>query len=111
MVQKIDAHHHLWQYDKENYGWIDQRMGVLARDYLPPDLDKELRSVGIDGAVAVQAQQTLSETAWLLGLADQFSFIRGVVGWAPIASVDFSTHLNHLQSHRKLKGLRHIIQS
>jgi L-fucono-1,5-lactonase len=111
MVQKIDAHHHLWQYDKGNYGWIDQRMGVLARDFLPPDLDKELHSAEIDGAVAVQAQHTLSETTWLLGLADQYSFIRGVVGWAPIASEDFSTHLNHLQSHRKLKGLRHIIQS
>jgi len=111
MVEKIDAHHHLWQYDKENYGWIDQSMGVLRRDFLPPDLDKELRSAGIDGAVAVQAQQTLTETAWLLSLADQFSFIRGVVGWAPIASEDFSTHLDHLRSHRKLKGLRHIIQS
>jgi len=111
MVEKIDAHHHLWQYDKENYGWIDQSMGVLRRDFLPPDLYKELRSAGIDGAVAVQAQQTLTETAWLLSLADQFSFIRGVVGWAPIASEDFSTHLDHLRSHRKLKGLRHIIQS
>ena len=86
-------------------------MGVLRSDFLPPDLDKELRSAGIDGAVAVQAQQTLTETAWLLSLADQFSFIRGVVGWAPITSEDFSTHLDHLRSHRKLKGLRHIIQS
>ena len=111
MVEKIDAHHHLWQYDQENYGWIDQSMGVLRHDFLPPDLDKELRTAVIDGAVAVQAQQTLSETAWLLSLANQFPFIRGVVGWAPIASEDFSTHLDHLQSYRKLKGLRHIIQS
>jgi L-fuconolactonase len=111
MVEKIDAHHHLWKYNKENYGWIDQNMGVLRRDFLPPDLDKELCSAGIDGAVAIQAQQTLSETAWLLSLADQFSFIRAVVGWAPIASEDFSAHLDQLQSSRKLKGLRHIIQS
>jgi L-fucono-1,5-lactonase len=33
------------------------------------------------------------------------------VGWAPIAGEDFSTHLDHLRSPRKLKGLRHIIQS
>src|SRR5712672_1487843 len=110
MVEKIDSHHHLWQYDKENYAWIGENMVVLRRDFLPPDLHKELRSAGIDGAVAVQAQQTLSETAWLLSLADQFSFIRGVVGWAPIASEDFSEHLGRLQSSRKLKGLRHIIQ-
>ena len=110
MAEKIDSHHHLWQYDKENYGWIDENMGILRRDFLPPDLDEGLRSTGIDGAVAVQAQETLSETDWLISLAQQFSFIRGVVGWAPIASEDFSEHLGRLQSSRKLKGLRHIIQ-
>lgn len=44
-------------------------------------------------------------------MAEQFSFIQGVVGWAPIASEDFSEHLDRLQSSRKLKGFRHIIQS
>jgi L-fuconolactonase len=110
MPEKIDAHHHLWQYDKKNYGWIDQNMRVLRRDFLPADLETEMRSAGMDGAVAVQARQTLSETAWLLDLADQSSFIRGVVGWAPIASENFSADLDHLHSCRKLKGLRHVIQ-
>ena len=67
--------------------------------------------LGIDGAVAVQAQQTLSETDWLISLAEQCSFIRGVVGWAPIARTDFSEHLDRIQSSGKLTGLRHIIQS
>ena len=111
MADKIDSHHHLWRYEKENYGWIDENMEVLRRDFLPSDLEKELRSAGIDGAVAVQAQQTSKETDWLISLAEQFSFVRGVVGWAPIASEDFSAHLDRLQSSCKLKGLRHIIQS
>ena len=110
MVEKIDAHHHLWKYDVVDYGWIDGSMGVLKRDFLPADLERELCRAGIDGTVVVQARQTLSETAWLLNLTDQSSFIRGVVGWAPIASENFPADLEHLRSCRKLKGLRHVIQ-
>ena len=42
MAEKIDSHHHLWRYDKETYRWIDENMGILRRDFLPPDLDKEI---------------------------------------------------------------------
>ena len=110
MVEKIDAHHHLWRYDAADYGWIDESKEVLKRDFLPADLERELRVAGMDGAVAIQARQTLIDTAWLLDLASKFPFIRGVVGWAPIASENFSAELEHLCSHRKLKGLRHVIQ-
>ena len=110
MVEKIDAHHHLWKYDVVDYGWIDGSMGVLKRDFLPADLERELCRAGIDGTGVVPARQTLSETAWLLNLTHQSSFIRGVVGWAPIASENFPADLEHLRSCRKLKGLRHVIQ-
>lgn len=110
MAEKIDAHHHLWQYDIVDYGWIDESMGVLKRDFLPADLERELRAAGMDGAVAVRARQTLSETTWLLDLASQSPFIRGVIGWAPIASESFPSDLEHLRSYPKLKGLRHVIQ-
>src|SRR5262249_10074830 len=36
--------------------------------------------------------------------------IRGVVGWAPFASPEFSKSLDRLRSKPKLKGLRHIVQ-
>jgi L-fuconolactonase len=110
MAEKIDAHHHLWRYQTADYGWIDHNMGVLKRDFLPADLERELRSTGIDGAVAVQARQTLGETSWLLDLASNSTFIRGVVGWAPIASENFPAELERLCTQERLKGLRHVIQ-
>ena len=70
MAEKIDAHHHLWRYSADEYGWIDEQIGELRRDFLPGDLVREMRAAGIDGAVTVQARQTLDETRWLLGLAD-----------------------------------------
>lgn len=110
MTKRIDSHQHFWKYSTEEYGWIDERMQVLRRDFLPSDLAKEMAGVSIDAAIAVQAQQTVAETEWLLRLADEHTFIAGVVGWAPLVSADFPAHLEHLSSHRKLRGLRHVLQ-
>lgn len=110
MTEQIDAHHHLWRYAKEEYGWIGVGMEAIARDFLPHDLERELASSGIKGSIAVQARQTLEETEWLLSLTDQSEMIRGVVGWAPIASSKFPEIIERWKYFKKLKGLRHVVQ-
>jgi L-fuconolactonase len=111
VAEKIDAHHHLWQYNAAEYGWLDDDIRALRRDFLPKDLTAELTAAGIDGTVAVQARQTMDETRWLLDIADQCEAIRGVVGWAPIAGEDFPGVMEEFEHRPKLKGLRHVIQS
>ena len=106
----IDAHHHLWRYSAAEYGWIDDAMQTLRRDFLPADLQVERKAAGVDATVAVQARQMMEETRWLLDLAHQNPFIAGVVGWAPIASVEFPQVLEELRADSKLKGLRHVLQ-
>ena len=108
--ETIDAHHHLWRYTPEEYGWIDEPMSALRRDFLPADLRAAIATAGIEGTVAVQARQTLDETRWLLDLADRTEAIRGVVGWAPIAGEDFPGCMEEFDGRDKLKGLRHVIQ-
>lgn len=110
MTERIDAHHHLWKYTAAEYGWLDGPMARLQRDFLPPDLTREMAAAGIDGAVVVQARQTVDETRWLLDLADSCETIRGVVGWAPIAGPDFPAMMEEFAERPKLKGLRHVIQ-
>ena len=107
----IDAHHHLWCYDAAEYAWIDDNMAALRRDFLPADLVVELAKAGVDGAVAVQARQTLEETRWLLELARSCEAIRGVVGWAPLAAPEFEVSVSELAADPKLVGLRHIVQA
>jgi L-fuconolactonase len=107
----IDAHHHLWRYSSTEYQWIDNRMAALRRDFLPVELIDELANAGIDGAVTVQARQTLEETEWLLELAGRHKEILGVVGWAPITSPNFENSLEALATGHKLVGLRHIVQA
>ena len=110
MIDRIDAHHHLWRYSKEEYGWIAGNMAPIARDFLPQDLQQALSSSGIHGSIAVQARQTLEETQSLLDFAQEFPIIRGVVGWAPIASPEFPQVLERFRRFQKLKGFRHVVQ-
>jgi L-fuconolactonase len=113
-AHRIDAHHHFWRYSLAEYGWIDDQMQLLRRNFLPADLKPLLDGAGVAGAIAVQARQTLQETRWLLSLAEDktgdATWTKGVVGWAPIAAADFQKVLADLKQNKKLKGLRHLIQ-
>lgn len=109
-AQVIDAHHHLWRYSPEEFGWLDEGMQALQRDFLLEDLARETAAAGVDATVAVQARQSLEETGWLLDIAEQTPLIAGVVGWAPLASPDFERVLEEFTGRPKLKGLRHVIQ-
>src|SRR2546427_2505134 len=107
----IDANQHFWIYDPREYGWIDDSMAALRRDFLPADLNPELERGGFQGCVAVQARQTLEETRWLLELAEQASFILGVVGWVDLRSPRLRFELESFARKSKLVGVRHIVQS
>ena len=105
----IDAHHHLWTYDPGQYPWITPG-SVLAQDYLLPDLLTSTDAAGVSGTVVVQARQTVEESEWLLGLADECDRIQGVVGWVPLANPGVEEHLEKLSAHRKFKAVRHVVQ-
>ena len=109
--RRIDAHQHFWRYDALEYAWIDDSMKGLRRDFLPGDLEPELRAAGFDACVTVQARQTLEETRWLLDLADRHSFIAGVVGWVDLRAGDLRAQLEPFAGRTKLVGLRHIVQA
>ena len=96
---------------RAQYGWIDDSMAALRRDFLPPDSRREMARAGFDACVAVQARQTLEETRWLLALADAYPFIAGVVGWVDLQAPDARAQLEQLAAHPKLVGVRHIVQS
>lgn len=110
-MNRIDAHQHFWQYDPVEYDWIDDPMAALRRDFLPQDLKPLLSQAGFDGCVAVQARQTLEETRWLLSLAGQNDFIRGVVGWVDLRSAQLADQLRDLTRDSKLVGVRHVVQA
>jgi L-fuconolactonase len=107
----IDAHQHFWIYSSDEYGWIDNSMAAIRRNFLPEDLAPELERNGFSGSIAVQARQTIEETRWLLELAERSEKIVGVVGWADLCGEDVGSQLESLAQNRKLVGIRHIVQS
>jgi len=107
---RIDAHQHFWRYHPETHPWITDAMAGLKRDFLPPDLRALLAAAGFDGCVAVQAQQNMAETEWLLQLAAQHDFIRGVVGWLDLCGPNVADALESLAAQPRLRGVRHVVQ-
>jgi L-fuconolactonase len=107
----IDAHQHFWHYSAPEYGWIDDSMAALRRDFLPDEARREMTQAGVDACVAVQARQSLEETRWLLSLAEAHGYIAGVVGWFDLQSPDVWADLDRFAAHPKLIGVRHIVQS
>ena len=108
---RIDAHQHFWIYNADEYGWIDDSMARLRRNFLPEDLQPELENSTFRGSVVVQTRQTLEETRWLLELAERSPLILGVVGWVDLQSPEVRSQLKVLARNRKLVGVRHIVQA
>jgi L-fuconolactonase len=84
-------------------------MEALKRDYLPGELQPLLKTVDFDGCIAVQARQSVEETEWLLQLAGEHPFIRGVVGWVDLRSPTIGTQLKKMAKNPRLVGIRHVL--
>ncbi len=106
----IDTHHHFWNYNPVEYDWIDDEMAVIRKSFLPEQLKSTLAQTDVSGVISVQARQCLEETDWLLKMADENDFIKGIVGWVPLVSNNIDEILEKYAANKWLKGVRHVIQ-
>ena len=108
-MKTIDAHQHFWKFDPVRDNWITDEMSVIQKDFFPDDLKPVLQQNGFDGCVAVQASQSEEETDFLVTLAKQNDFIKGVVGWVDLQADDIEERLTKYKS-TPVKGFRHVLQ-
>lgn len=106
----IDSHQHFWNYEPKKHEWIDDSMKVIRRDFLPEELQKLYKENSIDGCVAVQADQTLRETNFLIQLSEDYDFIKGIVGWVDLRSNAVEQDLERYTHFKSVKGFRHVVQ-
>ncbi len=108
---RIDAHQHFWVYNPSEYGWIDDSMTVLRRDFLPGDLKARTRWHRISWlyrhpGAAKSGRDTL---------ASQVSLRMAVYSWrgrvGNLRSPHLRSDLQVLAKNPKLVGVRHIVQS
>ena len=110
-MTRIDAHQHFWRYEPVRQGWITPDMAAIRRDALPGELAAALKAQRMDGCVAVQAESTEQETEFLLSLAHEHDFIRGVVGWVDLMSSTADATLARFAADRRMRGVRQIAQA
>lgn len=108
---RIDAHQHFWKFDPIRDAWITDNMSVIQRDFMPDDLSPVLKENNIDGCVAVQADQSFTETDFLLELAANCDIIKAVVGWIDLKSDTLPQVLERYSENKYFKGVRHILQA
>jgi len=110
MSGRIDSHQHFWRLDRGDYEWLTPKLEAIYRDYLPADLEPQIKRAGVDSTVLVQAAPSIAETQFMLELAAEHAFIAGVVGWVnfegPMAAETIAT----LAADANLLGLRPMIQ-
>lgn len=107
---KIDAHQHFWNYDSARDGWITENMSAIRRNFLPVDLQSHLQAAGFNGCIVVQADQSETENDFQLKNAEEFDFIKGVVGWVDLTSPQIEERLEYYSHFPKMKGFRHVLQ-
>jgi L-fuconolactonase len=108
---RVDAHHHVWQLSRGDYGWLTPDLGPIHRNFSLDDLRPQLALAKIGTTVLVQAAPTVAETEFLLAVArDSGGLVRGVVGWADLAAPDAIRTLTRLARDPLLKSIRPMLQ-
>lgn len=107
---RIDAHQHFWALERGDYGWLTPELTSIYRDFEPADLMPLLKASAINGTVLVQAAPTVEETDYILALAAEHDFIKGVVGWVDFDDPGAAEAVKAIATQSKLVGLRPMIQ-
>ncbi len=106
----VDAHHHLWNLDREKRPWMTDEHAAIRRTFEPVDLEPLLEQAGIHATVLVQSACTDSDTDYLFERASEQSWIGAVIAWIDLRSpAQASRRLDELQLQPKLRGVRHLI--
>lgn len=107
---RIDAHQHFWLYSEDTHSWISEEMSVLRRTFLPNDISYTLKKNKIDGAVLVQASQSIQENIFLKEMSEAYAMVKGIVGWVDFSADDIEEQLAKYAEDPIIKGFRHIIE-
>ena len=107
----IDSHQHFWTYQVNRDAWITADMDRIRNNFYPNDSLDLFDNNEIDGCIAVQADSSEDETLFLISLAEQSEFIKGVVGWVDLQAKNIESRLTYFSQFEQIVGFRHVVQS
>lgn len=104
----IDAHLHVWDLNRAGYPWLTPKLGPLYRSFGPEQAEAAIGDA--DGVILVQAEDSVAETTYLLGVAQAWPRVRGVVGWVDLADPSLAAHqLAGRAAQPLFVGVRHLV--
>ncbi len=107
---KVDAHQHFWRLADRQGQWPPTSLAAIHRDFGPADLAPHLQAAGVDATVLVQSLPSVEDTRWMLSVAAETPWVRGVVGWVDFKAPDAAQQIEDLALDPLLKGLRPMLQ-
>src|SRR3989337_2551969 len=109
----VDTHIHVWDLNKAKYTWLEGDTTILNRTYHLEELDTERITAGITQGVLVQSANNLEDTGWMMQVASENNWIKGVVGWLPLTNPAETKKIlvEKYRSNRYFKGVRHLIHN
>lgn len=120
-LPKIDAHHHLWDLEHNDYPWLrepgEPRMygdyRAMCKSYLVDDFLADSAPHAVVKSVHVQANwnpdDPVGETRWCQGVADRHGFPHAIVAHANLADADVERVLAAHRASSNVRGIRHIL--
>lgn len=106
----IDSHLHLWDLQRSSYSWITPGLGPLHTTITAERAEGELGAVGVDRAVLVQAEDSVTDTEFMLEVAREHPWVAGVVGWVQLdAPAVAAAQLDRFAADPAFRGVRHLV--
>lgn len=117
-VTLIDAHHHLWDLDRNYYPWLSDEpieffMGnydAIKRNFLPDDYRRDARGHHVLKTVHVEAEwdrrDQVGETRWLMEMHERFGMPDAIVAHAWFDTDDAEEVIAAQASFPLVRGIR-----
>jgi L-fuconolactonase len=106
----VDAHLHVWDLARSEYGWLSPELGSLYATFTPEQAHAELEAAGVASAVLVQAEDSLRDTELMLEVAHRHPWIAGVVGWVQLDDPAVAARqLECWLREPRFRGVRHLV--
>ncbi|MGO4859774.1 amidohydrolase family protein [Arthrobacter sp. 2MCAF14] len=108
----IDSHLHLWELAPEAYAWLGPQHGGLFRSYGEAEARETLDAASVEGAMLVQADDTVADTESMLAVAERTPWVLGVVGWIPLEKpAEAEQELDRFLGNPAFRGVRHLVHN
>jgi len=104
----IDTHIHMFDTARpQGVPWPDRSNAVLYRSALPDRYRRLTGSLGVTGAIVVEASPWLEDNQWVLDLAAKNPVIVGVVGNLEPGKPEFARQLERFSGNQLFRGIRY----